>query len=150
MLQETPLKVSRYTRVELTFFRLNHIEKPHFTFLRPWTELVPFSIVIFHKMSGRSAVVARSSGGRKVAGSIPVGPTIFLFVSYLPERSCPFRRHGLHFFHAEVMVIVGHSRTSTTDEYLRIAGIELKGSTDSLSYLLPKQRLENIIPLRIS
>lgn len=50
----------------------------------------------------------------------------------------------------KVMAIVGHSRTSTTDEYLRLAGIELKGSTDSLSYLLPRERPENVIPLRIS
>ena len=37
-----------------------------------------------------------------------------------------------------VMKLVGHSRSSTTDRYLRLAGIYTKGSTDSLGYSLPK------------
>ena len=35
---------------------------------------------------------------------------------------------------AKVMAIVGHSRTQTTDVYLRMSGIDIKGVTDKLSY----------------
>jgi hypothetical protein len=45
------------------------------------------------------------------------------------------------------MAIVGHSRTSTTDEYLRLAGVNIKGSTDSLGYGLPKEKAQNVISL---
>ncbi len=37
----------------------------------------------------------------------------------------------------KVMSIVGHSKTSTTDEYLRLAGVDINGSTESLGYKLP-------------
>ena len=36
-----------------------------------------------------------------------------------------------------VMKIVGHSRMSTTDEYNRLAGVGIKGSTNDLGYGLP-------------
>lgn len=39
----------------------------------------------------------------------------------------------------KVMAIVGHSKTSTTDEYLRLAGVEIRGATDSLGYSTPKE-----------
>lgn len=35
---------------------------------------------------------------------------------------------------AKVMAIVGHARVSTTNEYLRLAGLDIKGVTDSLAY----------------
>jgi integrase len=48
---------------------------------------------------------------------------------------------------AQVMSIVGHSKTSTTDEYLRLAGVNIKGATDKLGYKLPDQNLENVLSL---
>ena len=46
----------------------------------------------------------------------------------------------------QVMSIVGHSRTSTTDEYLRLAGVNVKGVTDQVSYSLPKD-IDNTLSL---
>lgn len=40
---------------------------------------------------------------------------------------------------AQVMAIVGHSQIKTTNEYLRLAGVEVKGATDNLSYSLPTE-----------
>lgn len=45
-----------------------------------------------------------------------------------------------------VMAIVGHARMSTTDEYLRLAGVNVKGATDKVSYTLPSQDGKNVIP----
>lgn len=45
-----------------------------------------------------------------------------------------------------VMSIVGHARMSTTDEYLRLAGVNVKGATDKVSYSLPKLDDNNVIP----
>lgn len=45
----------------------------------------------------------------------------------------------------QVMSIVGHSRTSTTDEYLRLSGVHIKGTTDKISYSLPKMNNKNIL-----
>ena len=47
----------------------------------------------------------------------------------------------------KVMSIVGHSRTSTTDEYLRLAGVNIQGATESLGYSLPKKVSGNIVSL---
>jgi integrase len=47
----------------------------------------------------------------------------------------------------QVMSIVGHSKTSTTDEYLRLAGVNIKGSTDRLGYCLPKLGHKNVISM---
>jgi integrase len=38
---------------------------------------------------------------------------------------------------AQVMAIVGHSQIDTTNEYLRKAGVDLKGATDRLGYEVP-------------
>jgi integrase len=38
---------------------------------------------------------------------------------------------------AVVMAIVGHSSIKTTQAYLRLAGLELKGATDKLDIELP-------------
>jgi len=46
---------------------------------------------------------------------------------------------------SKVMSIVGHSRTSTTDEYLRLAGVDTKGATDQLGYTLPQIMEANVI-----
>ena len=45
------------------------------------------------------------------------------------------------------MSIVGHSKTSTTDEYLRLAGVNIKGATDELGYSLPKEEVDNVVQL---
>jgi hypothetical protein len=47
----------------------------------------------------------------------------------------------------QVMSIVGHSKTSTTDEYLRLAGVNIKGSTDRIGYCLPKLEHKNVISM---
>ena len=39
----------------------------------------------------------------------------------------------------QVMSIVGHRKMSTTDEYLRLAGVGIKGATKKLSYKLPQE-----------
>jgi integrase len=50
----------------------------------------------------------------------------------------------------QVMAIVGHSRTSTTDEYLRLAGVSVKGVTDKISYSVPNDSEENVLLLGIN
>lgn len=45
----------------------------------------------------------------------------------------------------KVMSIVGHARMSTTDEYLRLAGVNVKGATESLGYSLPSKINNNLI-----
>lgn len=47
----------------------------------------------------------------------------------------------------KVMSIVGHARTSTTDEYLRLAGVNVRGTTDMLGYALPKPEKDNVVSL---
>ncbi len=48
----------------------------------------------------------------------------------------------------KVMSIVGHRKMSTTDEYLRLAGVDVKtGTTDKLGYTLPKETEGNVISL---
>lgn len=48
----------------------------------------------------------------------------------------------------KVMSIVGHRKMSTTDEYLRLAGVDVKtGTTEKLGYSLPKETAENVISL---
>ncbi|MDA9189516.1 site-specific integrase [bacterium] len=44
----------------------------------------------------------------------------------------------------QVMSIVGHSKMSTTDEYLRLAGVNVKGATEQLGYSLPQERLSTL------
>ncbi len=48
----------------------------------------------------------------------------------------------------QVMAVVGHRRMSTTDEYLRLAGINVQGVTERISYGLPQQDVgENVVSL---
>lgn len=46
---------------------------------------------------------------------------------------------------AQVMSIVGHSELHTTTRYLRVAGADLDGATNSLSYSLPTLELAKVI-----
>lgn len=46
-----------------------------------------------------------------------------------------------------VMAIVGHSRMSTTDRYVRLAGVGLKDSTKKLSYSIPQTIMGEVIHL---
>ena len=47
---------------------------------------------------------------------------------------------------AKVMAIVGHSQMSTTNEYLRLAGVEIRhDTTDKLGYRLPEEGKDNLI-----
>ncbi|PIR23526.1 MAG: hypothetical protein COV44_02320, partial [Deltaproteobacteria bacterium CG11_big_fil_rev_8_21_14_0_20_45_16] len=46
-----------------------------------------------------------------------------------------------------VMSIVGHSDMATTDRYLRLAGVNVKGATSKLSYALPKAQSAKVIPI---
>lgn len=48
---------------------------------------------------------------------------------------------------AQVMSIVGHSELKTTNEYLRIAGADLDGATDKLSFSLPADEVARVIDL---
>jgi len=48
----------------------------------------------------------------------------------------------------KVMSIVGHRKMSTTDEYLRLAGVDVKTeTTEKLGYTLPKETSGNVISL---
>ena len=48
----------------------------------------------------------------------------------------------------KVMSIVGHRKMSTTDEYLRLSGVDIKiGTTEKLGYGLPKHTEGNVISL---
>lgn len=48
----------------------------------------------------------------------------------------------------KVQHMVGHSKMSTTDEYVRAAGIPVKGGTDKLGYKIPEQGAgAQVIPL---
>lgn len=47
----------------------------------------------------------------------------------------------------KVMSIVGHTQIDTTNEYLRLAGVNVKGSTDMIGYQLPKESKDNLIQL---
>lgn len=47
----------------------------------------------------------------------------------------------------KVMSIVGHSKMATTDEYVRLAGVPVKDSTDKLSYRLPRHSDAKVISL---
>lgn len=46
---------------------------------------------------------------------------------------------------AQVMSIVGHTQLHTTNRYLRVAGADLEGANNKLSYSLPKEVLANVI-----
>ena len=49
---------------------------------------------------------------------------------------------------AKVMAIVGHSEIATTNEYLRLAGVDVKkDTTDKLGYYLPRQSEGHVINL---
>lgn len=48
---------------------------------------------------------------------------------------------------AQVMAIVGHSQLKTTNVYLRVAGTDLQGATEKLSYTLPTEQLAQVIEL---
>jgi len=45
------------------------------------------------------------------------------------------------------MAIVGHRKMSTTDEYLRLAGVGVKGATNKLGYNVPKKQSANVFNL---
>ena len=55
------------------------------------------------------------------------------FITNLLARGVPL---------VQVMSIVGHTEMETTDVYLRKSGIDVKGSTESLGYGIPKDRGE--------
>lgn len=48
---------------------------------------------------------------------------------------------------ARVMAIVGHSDIDTTNIYLRLAGVDLKGATDRLGYELPTNQTAQVVHL---
>jgi integrase len=48
---------------------------------------------------------------------------------------------------ARVMAIVGHSDIETTNVYLRLAGVDIKGATDKLSYEIPFEQEATILRL---
>ncbi len=46
----------------------------------------------------------------------------------------------------KVMAIVGHKKMETTDEYVRLAGVEVRGATEALGYEVPQEEVgENVI-----
>ena len=51
---------------------------------------------------------------------------------------------------AQVMAIVGHAELKTTNRYLRVAGSDLKGATEKLSFSLPRGELARVIEFQHS
>ncbi len=51
---------------------------------------------------------------------------------------------------AQVMAIVGHAELKTTNRYLRVAGSDLRGATEKLSFSLPRDEIARVIELRPS
>ncbi len=49
---------------------------------------------------------------------------------------------------AKVMAIVGHTEIKTTNVYLRLAGVDIKGATDDLGYKIPSFQEAQIYQLR--
>jgi integrase len=45
---------------------------------------------------------------------------------------------------------VGHSKLSTTDEYFRSSGIQMKGQTDALKIKVPTSAGATVLPLRVA
>lgn len=50
---------------------------------------------------------------------------------------------------AVVMAIVGHNQIETTNEYLRKAGVEIKGATNRLGYEIPNLESGQVVPLKV-
>lgn len=51
----------------------------------------------------------------------------------------------------KVMSIVGHKQMETTDIYLRLAGVDIKGATDALSYSVPTETVaQNVISVNFN
>ena len=52
----------------------------------------------------------------------------------------------------KVMSIVGHKKMETTDIYLRLAGVDIKGATDALTYTVPAttEIHDNVISVNFS
>ena len=48
---------------------------------------------------------------------------------------------------ARVMAIVGHADIDTTNVYLRLAGVDLKGATDKLDFAIPTEQTATILRL---
>jgi integrase len=48
---------------------------------------------------------------------------------------------------AQVMAIVGHSQIDTTNDYLRKAGVEVKGATNRLAYAIPTFNQSQIVQI---
>ncbi len=48
---------------------------------------------------------------------------------------------------AEVQAVVGHTELKTTQRYLRLAGVDVKGVTDKLNFTMPTD-VDNVISLR--
>ena len=50
---------------------------------------------------------------------------------------------------AQVMSIVGHRHTDTTDIYLRLAGVNIRGATEALAYKIPTAGdISNVVAIR--
>lgn len=51
----------------------------------------------------------------------------------------------------KVMSIVGHKKMETTDIYLRLAGVDIKGATDALTYSVPSsENYDNVISVNFN
>jgi integrase len=48
---------------------------------------------------------------------------------------------------ARVMAIVGHTQIKTTNVYLRLAGVDVKGGTDKLGYQIPADQTASVLQL---
>jgi integrase len=48
---------------------------------------------------------------------------------------------------AEVQAVVGHTELKTTQRYLRLAGVDVKGVTNKLNFTMPKD-IDNVVSLR--
>ena len=48
----------------------------------------------------------------------------------------------------QVMSIVGHSDMDTTNVYLRMAAVDIKGATENLGIIVPKETFSSVLNFR--
>ena len=75
-----------------------------------------------------------------------VGITVIRFHDLRATFITNMLAHGVPL--VKVMAIVGHRRMSTTDEYLRLAGVNIHGATQKVGYRLPQPDVtDNVLPM---
>lgn len=85
----------------------------------------------------------RGQSSERVSSGIGIAPIRFhdLRATFITQLS----QYGVSI--AEVQVIVGHPELKTTQRYLSVAGVDVKGVTNKLQFSMPSG-IDNVISLR--